>query len=403
MLTGKKILLGVSGGIAVYKAVALTSKLTQAGADVKVVMTKHATEFVTPLSFQALSRHEVYVDTFEEREPDKIAHIDLADWADIVLIAPATAHVLGRMANGLADDLLTTILLATQSPVYIAPAMNVHMYDHPAVQQNMLQLATWGYRFIEPGDGYLACGYVGKGRLEEPEEIIEVIQQHEDSQQQLIGKNVLVSAGPTQEAIDPVRYFSNYSSGKMGFAIAEAAYQQGANVTLVTGPSSLSVINQVERVDVTTTEEMYQEIMKRYDQVDIVIKAAAVADYRPKKVYDQKMKKQTESVTIELEKTRDILRTLGEEKRHQYLVGFAAESQNVRQNGEKKLYHKHLDAIVMNDISRDDIGFDADDNEVVFLSKSGKQKSIEQSSKPTIAKHILDLIARDWKDIYESS
>src|SRR5690625_2034743 len=276
MVFKKNILLGVSGGIAAYKACALASKLTQQGANVKVMMTASATEFVTPLTFQALSRNPVFTDTFDEKDPEKIAHIDLADWADIILIAPATANIIGKIANGIADDMLSTTLLASQASVYIAPAMNVHMYGHRAVIENMKQLEEWGYHFIEPGAGYLACGYVGKGRLEEPETIIQVIENHQTKKQPLKGKKVLISAGPTREVIDPVRFFSNRSSGKMGFALAEAARELGAEVTVVAGPTNISLrYTDIRRVDVISAEDMYQAIHEYFPTSDIVIKAAA--------------------------------------------------------------------------------------------------------------------------------
>ncbi|MFC4404630.1 bifunctional phosphopantothenoylcysteine decarboxylase/phosphopantothenate--cysteine ligase CoaBC [Gracilibacillus xinjiangensis] len=397
MVKGKQILLGVSGGIAAYKAIALTSKLTQAGADVKVIMTQSATEFVTPLSFQAISRNDVYIDTFDEKDPSKIAHIDLADWPDFILLAPATAHLIGRIANGLADDLLTTTLLATTVPVYIAPAMNVHMYQHPAVKNNMQQLDSWGYRFIEPGDGYLACGYIGKGRLEEPEVIVSLLQQDQMKTGKLQGKKVLISAGPTQEAVDAVRYFTNYSSGKMGYELAKAAAGAGAEVHLVTGPSKLTVPNNVITYQVTTAEEMYEQIVELYNNMDIVIKAAAVADYKPVKQINKKMKKKDGNLFIELERTRDILKYLGEHKKQQYLVGFAAETDNVLSYGKEKLEKKNLDAIVINDISNKEIGFQSDYNEVIFLTKDGEEKSIIKSKKEAIASQLIAFIEKETR------
>src|SRR5690625_3553621 len=292
MLKNKKVLLAVTGGIAVYKACDLTSKLTQAGAEVRVIMTESACEFVSPLTFQALSRNPVYIDTFDEKDPEKIAHIDLADWAEIAIIAPATANIIGKLANGIADDMLSTTFLATRADVYIAPAMNVHMYNNPAVVKNMQQLEEWGYHFIEPGAGYLACGYVGKGRLEEPEAIIDVIRRHQQRKEPLKGKNVLISAGPTREVIDPVRFFSNRSSGKMGFALADAAFELGADVTVVAGPTHIELQHaNIKRIDVVSAEEMYQTMHAHYPESDIVIKAAAVADYRPKVTHQEKMKK----------------------------------------------------------------------------------------------------------------
>ncbi|WP_200411137.1 bifunctional phosphopantothenoylcysteine decarboxylase/phosphopantothenate--cysteine ligase CoaBC [Virgibacillus salexigens] len=409
MVNQKNILLGVTGGIAAYKACALTSKLTQKGANVKVVMTENATKFVSPLTFQALSRHAVYTDTFDEKDPAKIAHIDIADWADIAILAPATANAIGKLANGIADDMLSTILLATQADVYIAPAMNVHMYAHPAVIQNMKQLDGWGYHFIEPGAGYLACGYVGKGRLEEPATIIETIESHQlskkaegnvvDKERFLQGKHVLISAGPTREKVDPVRFFTNRSSGKMGFALAEAAAQAGAEVTLIAGPTSQVVSHpQINRIDILTAEEMYQAMHANFASNDIVIKAAAVADYRPKIIYDQKMKKQDGEWQVAMERTKDILHSLGERKEGQFLVGFAAESEEPIENGLRKLAYKNLDAIVINNIAAEGAGFEGDTNVVTYINKHQNTESIPLASKKEIATQLLTLIANDLKD-----
>jgi phosphopantothenoylcysteine decarboxylase/phosphopantothenate--cysteine ligase len=402
MLHQKNILLGVTGGIAAYKACALTSKLTQAGANVRVMMTEHAAEFVTPLTFQSLSRNPVYIDTFDEKDPKKIAHIDIADWADMVIVAPATANIIGKLANGIADDMLSTTLLATMATVYIAPAMNVHMYGHPAVIRNMKQLDAWGYHFIEPGAGYLACGYVGRGRLEEPESIIKVIDNHQSTNQILKGKSVLISAGPTQEKIDPVRYFTNRSSGKMGFALAEAAAQFGANVTLVAGPTTIETVNpHIKRIDVTTAADMYTAMHANYQTSDIVIKAAAVADYRPMVTYDDKMKKQAGEWQVEMERTKDILQSLGEVKENQFLVGFAAETSNTLDYGIEKLKKKNLDAIIINDVSADGAGFGGDTNIVTYVNQRQKQDALPKATKKEIAESILKLIDRDMKDGYE--
>lgn len=399
MVRNKNILLGVSGGIAVYKACALTSKLTQQGANVKVMMTESATKFVSPLTFQALSRNPVYIDTFDEKNPAKIAHIDVADWADIAIIAPATANMIGKMASGIADDMLSTTLLATQASVYIAPAMNVHMYAHPAVIKNMKQLDKWGYHFIEPGAGYLACGYVGKGRLEEPESIIEAVVEHQKSNRLFIGKKVLVSAGPTQEKVDPVRFFTNRSSGKMGFAIAEAAANMGAEVTLVAGAVNLETSNKnINRIDVTTAAEMFETMHQQFQLNDIVIKAAAVADYRPKQIYDEKMKKQSNDWEVEMERTKDILQSLGDSKQDQFLVGFAAETSNALQHGIKKLQKKHLDAIVINNVSVDGAGFGGDTNIATYVNKSQQPEEISLTSKYEVANQLMAFIARDMKD-----
>jgi len=396
-LAGKTICLGVSGGIAAYKACALTSKLTQKGADVHVIMTKHAAEFVTPLTFQALSRNPVYMDTFDEKHPEKIAHIDLADKADIFLLAPATANLIGKLANGIADDMLTTTLLATEAPVYIAPAMNVHMYAHPAVIRNMQQLDDWGYRFIEPEAGYLACGYVGKGRLEEPESIIRILEEQTEPKRDLEGKRVLITAGPTQESVDPVRFFTNHSSGKMGYALAEACAKRGADVTLVSGPTQLAAPQGVKRLDITSAQEMLEQVLAVYEEQDIVIKAAAVADYRPARTFDSKMKKKDGNLSIEMERTTDILQTLGQRKQHQFLVGFAAETDNAVAYGKGKLERKRLDAICVNTVGKADSGFQSDTNEVIYLNKEGKEKHLPSETKKQIAHRILDEILEDME------
>ncbi|GGA84174.1 bifunctional phosphopantothenoylcysteine decarboxylase/phosphopantothenate--cysteine ligase CoaBC [Ornithinibacillus halotolerans] len=395
----KNILLCVTGGIASYKACALTSKLTQQGAEVRVIMTESATEFVSPLTFQALSRNPVYTNTFDEKDPSKIAHIDLADWADIVIIAPATANIIGKIANGIADDMLTTTILATKADIYIAPAMNVHMYEHPAVIKNMQMLVEFGYHFIEPGAGYLACGWVGKGRLEEPEKIIEIIKKHQSRNKLLIGKNVLITAGPTREKVDPVRFFTNRSTGKMGYALAEAAQEMGANVTLVSGPVNIQLPHpNINLISVTTAEEMFEAVINEYSMQDIVIKAAAVADYRPKVIFDEKMKKQDTNLQIEMERTKDILKTLGSTKTDQFLVGFAAETNEPLAYGKDKLRKKNLDAIVINNVSLEGAGFGSDTNIVTYINKDLTEQSLPKASKLDVANEILRLIIRDMKD-----
>jgi len=392
-MKGKRILLCVSGGIAVYKAAALTSKLVQAGAEVKVMMTASACEFVTPLTFQALSRNPVYTDTFDEKDPSVIAHIDLADWPDLILVAPATANMIGKIANGLADDMISTTLLAATAPVWIAPAMNVHMYDHPAVKKNMSTLSSFGYSFVEPGEGYLACGYVGKGRLEEPETIVSLISSYffkvSDTQKILEGINVLVTAGPTVERIDPVRFFTNRSTGKMGYALAEQAAKLGASVTLVTGPTNLEYPKGVQVVQIESAQQMLEAVMQRYHEADVVIKSAAVADYRPKHVFDQKMKKQPGEAVLELERTTDILRTLGERKEHQLLVGFAAETEQVDEYAQKKLASKNLDMIVANNVTTEGAGFGTDTNIVTLYKPSGESKELPILSKHDVATEVL--------------
>lgn len=398
MLTNKKIVLGVTGGIAAYKAIALTSKLSQAGATVQVILTEGAQEFVTPLSFQAISRQPVYTDTFDELDSGKIQHIDLADWADLFIIAPATANLIGKYANGIADDMLSTTLLATTAPVYLAPAMNVDMYEHPAVQDNLNRLTERGVLLIDPNEGYLACGYTGKGRLAEPEDIVAYLEGQLSKGRPLAGKKLLVTAGPTQEKIDPVRYLTNYSSGKMGFSIAEVAAEMGADVTLVAGPVSLPTPKNVRRIDVVSTEDMYQATLEHFPAQDIVIKSAAVSDYRPKTQATEKIKKQSEQMTIEVERNQDILKTLGQKKTDQYLVGFAAETNDVKRYGQKKLTEKNLDAIVINDVSKAGIGFGSDDNEVLIVMKDGSEIKIDKTSKLAVAQQLLSDIADRLKE-----
>lgn len=399
MLKNKNILLAVTGGIAVYKVCDLASKLSQQGANVKVMMTKHATEFVAPLTFQALTRNEVYIDTFDEKDPEVISHIDVADWAEIAIIAPATANILGKLANGIADDMVSTTLLATRAKIFIAPAMNVHMYENPIVQKNIEKLLEMGCQFIEPGEGFLACGYVGKGRLEEPVNMIQKIEQFLKRNLTLRGKKVLISAGPTREQIDPVRFFTNRSSGKMGFALAEVAAELGAHVILVSGPVQLTISNpSIERIDVVTAEEMYEKMVEHFPAQDIVIMAAAVADYRPKRTYDQKLKKQSGILTIEMERTKDILATLGEQKTTQYLVGFAAETENMIDNAVDKLKRKNLDVIVANNISEEGAGFEGDTNIVTLINRSLEKTEFPLAQKSKIAESIFQYIVDAVED-----
>ncbi|MBC2250216.1 bifunctional phosphopantothenoylcysteine decarboxylase/phosphopantothenate--cysteine ligase CoaBC [Listeria sp. FSL L7-0123] len=391
-MQGKNILLAVSGGIAVYKAVALTSKLTQAGANVKVMMTEHAQEFVPPLSFQVLSKNDVYTDTFDEKKSSVVAHIDLADWADLVIVAPATANVIGKMANGIADDMVTTTILATEAPVWVAPAMNVHMIQHPAVIRNINQLYADGVRFIEPEEGYLACGYVGRGRLEEPEKIVlRIAEFFQEDNDLLRDKNVLVTAGATREKLDPVRYFTNHSTGKMGFSIAESAARHGANVTLVTTSKALPVPPGVEAIYVESAEEMYQAVNERKVAQDVFVMTAAVADYTPAQVSDQKIKKQPGDFTIEMKRTKDILLEIGQHKTaEQVVIGFAAETENLEANALKKLTSKNADMIVANNISEAGAGFSGDTNIVTFYRKDGSSEALPILDKKEVAEHIIE-------------
>ncbi|WP_409179169.1 bifunctional phosphopantothenoylcysteine decarboxylase/phosphopantothenate--cysteine ligase CoaBC [Brevibacillus fortis] len=399
-LAGKRIVLGVSGGIAAYKAAALTSKLTQAGALVHVILTEGALQFIQPLTFQALSHLPVYTDTFTEPDPHVISHIDLADRADLVLIAPATANVIGKMANGIADDMLTTTVLATKAPVMVAPAMNVNMYNHPAVIANMDKLTAYGYRFVEPGVGLLACGWIGKGRLAEPEEIVEAVRQWfaSDETRQTIrekdlqDKRVLITAGPTREKIDPVRYITNHASGKMGYAIAEAARDRGAKVTLISGPTALARPDGVEFIAVESVQEMFDAVMEQLPHCDIVVKSAAVSDYRPKHVAEHKMKKGDGPLDLALEKAPDILKTIGERKTKQFVVGFAAETQNVLQHAQSKLERKNLDMIVANNVLLEGAGMGSDTNIVTLLTRGGEQLALDKLSKRAVADKLFDAV-----------
>lgn len=398
MLTNKKILVCVTGGIAVYKAVALVSKLSQAGADVKVIMTESAKEFVTPLTFQAMSRNDVFFDTFDEKDSKVIAHIDLADWADLIIVAPATANVLGKLANGIADNMVTTTLLATTAEVWFAPAMNVDMYENKAVMRNIDVLSADGYRFIEPSEGFLACGYVGKGRLEEPERIVKLVHEHfMPKHLPLKGKKVVITAGPTRERIDPVRFVSNFSSGKMGYSMAKAAASLGATTVLVSGPVSLEKPAGIKVIDVESAADMFEAVKKEYDDATIVVKSAAVADYRPAEIHEQKIKKtdDEEDSILKMARTTDILQTLGDWKKNQVLVGFAAETENVLANGQEKLQRKNLDYIIVNDVTDPDGGFGSDTNVVTLLSKKGLQQSYRSMPKEELATVLLKIIVQE--------
>lgn len=398
-MKGKRIVVGITGGIAAFKSASLVSQLAQRGADVRVIMTQSATQFITPLTFQTLSRNEVAVDLFEEKNPQVVSHIDLSDHADLFVIAPATANIIGKIAHGLGDDMLTTTLLATEAPVCFAPAMNVHMYQNPIVQQNFQRLQSFGYYFIEPGEGQLACGYVGKGRMAEPEEILQWIDNFFKTRQCLTGKRLLVTAGPTVEPIDPVRYISNYSSGKMGYAIAEAAEKAGAEVTLVSGPVALSPPARVKCIQVKSAFEMRDVVMDHLDAMDIIIKAAAVADYRPRKKFEQKMKKKRDSLTIELEKNPDIAVEIGKRKRSdQFFVGFAAETENLEQYAREKLDRKGMDLIIANQVSLPGIGFNSDQNQVVVYDAEGEVLHLPKMKKEEVASRLISLIGERVND-----
>ncbi|MDN4607521.1 bifunctional phosphopantothenoylcysteine decarboxylase/phosphopantothenate--cysteine ligase CoaBC [Sporosarcina highlanderae] len=401
-MLNKKILVCVTGGIAVYKAVALVSKLSQAGAEVKVIMTASAMEFVQPLTFQVMSRNDVYYDTFDEKDSRVIAHIDLADWADLIIVAPATANTIGKIANGIADDMVTSTLLATTSEVWIAPAMNVHMYGNKAVIRNIQRLHEDGFRFIEPSEGFLACGYVGKGRLEEPERIVELVKQRfmkSTEKLPLLGKKVVVTAGPTRERIDPVRYISNFSSGKMGYAMAEAAVSLGADTVLISGPVDLPRPVGVQLIQVESAADMLEAVLANFGDASMVVKSAAVADYRPKEQHSQKMKKKDGDSSIELERTTDILKTIGDNKEDQILVGFAAETNDAISYGMSKLMNKNLDYIIVNDVTDPGGGFGNDTNVVTLLTGKGKQFPFDAMNKKQLAKVLLETIMAEERSI----
>ncbi len=396
MLKGKKIVLGVTGGIAVYKAVDLVSRLRKQGAEVRVVMTEHAQKFVTPLTFKEISGNKVAVSMWESNQEFNVEHIALANWADVFVVAPATANIIAKMTYGIADDLLSTTLLAAQAPIVVCPAMNTGMYENPATQENIAKLEQRGVTVMLPAVGMLACGTAGPGRLPEPQQIVDFIKNFIARREgDMRGLKVLVTAAGTREPIDPVRFVGNRSSGKMGYAIAQAAAERGADVLLVTGPSALSIPPNVKACKVETTEEMLEACLKAYDGVDIVIKAAAVADYRPHDVADQKIKKKTDdALTVVMDKNPDILKELGSRKKHQILVGFAAETQNLLENAREKVVKKNLDMIVANDVTAAGAGFNADTNIVKFLFPDGEVCSLEQMPKTEVAEKLLDTVLR---------
>jgi phosphopantothenoylcysteine decarboxylase / phosphopantothenate---cysteine ligase len=401
MLAGKHILLGVTGGIAAYKTPWLVRLFTRAGADVRVVMTPAAREFVTPLTLATVSRHRVVVEMFPDTEEQKAEswteHIDLAQWADVLLIAPASANTIAKIAHGLADNFLTTLVLALRCPLIIAPAMDVDMYRHESTQRNIDTLKQWGCQVVDPDVGELASGLKGPGRLPDLETLVDRVDAvlrhaHHD----LVGKRVLVSAGPTQEPIDAVRYIGNRSSGKMGFAVAAAAAQRGADVTLVSGPVTLATPRHTRRIDVHTAREMEKAMREEFTTADIVVMAAAVADFAPAAPVVGKIKRDSvkgEEFSVKLHKNPDILKTLGTEKKGQVLVGFALETSDGVENARKKLTVKHLDAIILNDPGEEGAGFDADTNVVTVITADGKVEKLPKSSKLDVAHTIFDRIA----------
>lgn len=393
IMNNKKVLLGVSGGIAVYKALDVISRLKKKGIEVKVIMTKSATEFVTPLSFQSLSENPVVIDMFDEPKAWEIQHISLAKWADLVVVVPATANIIGKVANGIADDMLSTTIMATKAKVIFCPAMNTNMYENKIVQKNMATLKDLGYGFINPASGRLACGDIGRGKLENTEIIAEkIIKKLSSKSRDFEGKNVLVTAGPTIVPIDPVRYLTNRSTGKMGYEIAKEARDRGANVTLISGPTSLDIPTGVNFIKVNTNEEMLNAVLDNFNDSNIVVKSAAVADFNVKEYSKEKIKKTDSNLVIELERDKDILETLGKQKTNQIIVGFAAESSNVIENAKAKLKRKNINYIVANDITSNDTGFASDDNKVTIISSLGDVISLDKMSKREVAKNIFDMI-----------
>ena len=400
----KHIVIGVTGGIAAYKVLDVASKLRKLGYSMNTIMTKNAIEFVQPLAFQTITNNYVVTDTFERPYTWDVEHIALAKKADVMLIAPATANIIGKVANGIADDMLSTTVMAARGKVVFAPAMNSAMYENPIVQENIAYLKEKGYLFIEPDSGWLACGDKGSGKLPAPEKIVEYVvellekeEEAEVVEQDLAGKNILVTAGPTIEAIDPFRYITNHSSGKMGYAIAENAAKRGANVLLVSGQTVLDCPERVERINVRSAREMYDAVHEHFDWADAVIKTAAVSDYRPKEASDHKIKKSGENLILELVPNPDILKSLGERKTHQVLVGFAAETQNVIEYAEDKIRKKNLDFIVANNIAKEGAGFKSDTNIATIIDRDGTIIEHEQMQKSELGNVILDKLKMYFK------
>lgn len=399
MLENKNILLGVTGGIAAYKIATLASMLKKQKANVKVIMTENAAKFITPMTFETLTANKVYIDTFDRNFEFKVDHIELGKWADVFLIAPASADVTGKLANGIADDMLTTTALAMRCPIVISPAMNTTMYENKIVRHNMMKLRTYGMEVILPDSGHLACGDSGAGKMPQAEMLLEYIKKAVYKEKDLTGKKVCVSAGPTREAIDPVRYISNNSTGKMGVELAKMAAYRGAKVTLVIGPSDVFVPDFITRIDIESAKDMYDEIMKIFDSQDIIIKAAAVADYTPAKYSDEKIKKKDTDLSIELSRTKDILKELGKRRadnpKKQFLCGFSMETENMEANSKKKLKSKNVDMIVANNVKVEGAGFGTDTNVVTIFTKD-KEIILDKLSKLEVAKKIFDEIVRNF-------
>lgn len=398
MLQGKTVVLGVTGGIAAYKMPNLASALVKLGCNVQVLMTQNATQFITAVTFETLTGNKALVDTFDRNFSFQVEHIAVADQADLVMIAPATANVIAKLAHGLADDMLTTTVLACNCPKIVVPAMNTKMYENPVTQDNLNTLRRYGWEVVEPASGYLACGAVGKGKLPEPEVLLQVILHDLAHEKDMVGKKVLVTAGPTQEALDPVRYLTNHSSGKMGYAIAQAAARRGAQVTLVSGPVALKRLPYVETVDVVSAQEMFEAVVARAAEQDILIKAAAVADYRPMMVAEDKMKKSDDALSIPLERTQDILGWLGQHRQPgQFLCGFSMETQNMVENSRKKLEKKQVDMIAANNLKVEGAGFGVDTNLLTLITKDGLDE-LPLVSKEAAADLLLDRILKRMEE-----
>lgn len=393
MFAGKKILVGVTGGIAAYKAAELVSRLRKLHAEVRVAMTKSATEFIAPLTLRSLSANPVYVEMFDEPKQWNVEHIALAEYCDAVVVAPATANIMTKMAIGLADDFLSTVLLATRARIFAAPAMNHAMFHHPATQANLELLKDRGVQIIGPATGFQACGTEGDGRMSEPVEIVESLARFFLGSDCLQGKKALVTAGGTQEPLDPVRYLGNRSSGRMGYAIAQALRDAGADTILISAPTSLPAPTGVTLVPVQTALEMYDAVLQRFFEVDIVVKAAAVADYRPAVQAEQKIKKDGSNRTLELIPNPDILAELGRQKTSQILIGFAAETENLMANAQKKMIKKNVDLLVANDVTKPGAGFGSPTNIVSFLFPDGRRKDLPQMSKLEVGQHLINEIA----------
>lgn len=393
MLKDKTVVIGVSGGIAVYKTLDVVSRLRKLGVNVNVIMTKSATEFVTPLSFQSLSQNYVVCDMFEDPKTWDVEHISLAKRADVFLIAPATANVIGKIANGIADDMLTTTVMATKAKVLIAPAMNTNMYENPILQRNINTLKELGYNFVEPESGRLACGDTGKGKLVSPETIVDEVVKLLSKGQDLKGKSIIVTAGPTVESIDPMRYITNRSTGKMGYSIAKEAIERGADVTLITGPTNLTPPQNLKKlVKIESAKDMYEAVLENLDENDVVIKSAAVADYKPKNYSNKKIKKSDDDLVIELDRNKDIAQEIGKIKNNKILVGFAAETNDLIENASLKIKKKNIDFIVANDLTKEGAGFGVDTNIVKIIDKEGNITEYPKMKKEEVANIILDKI-----------